>query len=131
MNPKLRADADLYRIKDGCWWGVYHEYRGDKASPPVKKLTDWLGAPKIELHRLRLEKKAELAEELGLKEARQFNLESMTNQYLTFKEKEGVKRSYLIYIKRSLRFLLDACGNFDLRNWNQVKEEVFLDFLKD
>ena len=26
---------------------------------------------------------------------------------------------------------MDACGNFDLRNWNQVKEEVFLDFLKD
>lgn len=133
----LRPDAKKYRwmrtnaLEPKAWWGQFHEFRGNRAAPPMRKLTDDPHMPDEELYKIWKVKRNEVALELNQGEIKNFSLATMTKGYLKYKLTEGVKQSYHIYIMRSLRYLMDACGNFDMRNWDASKEEEFLQFINE
>ena len=121
----LRPDAEPFRYKDGCWWGVYHEYRGDKQDPPTAVLTDWAECPKKELSELRKQKKAEVAQRLGVFITKDYLLSTLKEKYLKGVPVKKTRDDY----ERTLRYLQEACGQFDLRNWGEEHETRFTNAL--
>ena len=128
IEKPLRPDAEPIRwLKSKkAWYGIYHEFR-TKADPPMAMLTDWAEAPKKELSKLREIKKAEVAQRLGLHLTKDYLLSTLSEKYLKGIESKNTLETY----STSLKYLKEACGDFDLRNWDQSHEISFTKYLKE
>jgi len=126
-QKNLRPDASPYRWRKGAWYGIYHEYRGEQKDPPMAKLSDWLDIPERELYQLWLVKKGEVASRLGIHQTRDYLLSTLKEKYLSGVHVKKTRDDY----SRSLRYLEEACGEFDLRNWGEEHETRFTQHLKN